>query len=185
MGHWPFWYHQRIAGYERAMQEAGLQPLQPVSIPPQQPLLTTQKLSLQASLRPDLVDLSCEDESREDEEIFRHDVKSGAGHLFQSLHGDNSADALMMVTDRNVFLAAAICRLLGKEPGQDILITGYDNYFSDCEELALEPFYPSATIDKNNRLIGETMAQLLFERIEGVSPTEPQKRTVAPTLVVP
>lgn len=194
---WPFWYQQRFAGYERAMKEAGLEVLKSVYIPDEQSLSASKNIAFQADLRSNTSGvshstvsrlasfLSAVEVSREDETIFRRDVKTCAGHLWEFLSGPDAVDALMMVTDRNVYLGAAICRMMGKDPNSDVLITGYDNYFGDCEEKLLEPFTPAATVDKNNQLIGATMAQLLFDRIEHRLDTGPQTRFIAPSLIVP
>lgn len=180
----PFWYEQRYVGYKRACEEAGLTVLPPTPLPDVQQLSASRKIGRQASLRP-APEAFAETQNQSDEEIFRHDVKTCAGHLFEHLHGENAVDALMMVTDRNVFLGAAICRMLRLDPTSDVLITGYDNYFADCEERLLEPFTPLATIDKNNQQIGAAMAQMLFDRIEDRLENGPQTRFVAPSLVVP
>ncbi len=176
----PYWYHQRFAGYERAMREAGLETLPAAQTPVMHDLSHTRRVNAQAALKP--VETAVNAEA--DEEIFRRDVKSSVGHFIEHLTGSQPVDALMMVTDRNVYLAAAVCRMLGKDPNSDVLVTGYDNYFLDCEERELEPFTPLATVDKNNGALGAAMAQLLLERTEGQLPSQPQIRCVSPTLIV-
>lgn len=179
-GETSYWYRQRFAGYERAMREAELEILPAVKSPVLHELSQTHRVGVQAALKPAKPAVNAES----DKQLFRRDVKNSAGHFIEYLTGSNPVDALMMVTDRNVYLAAAVCRMLGKDPNSDVLVTGYDNYFLDCEERALEPFTPLATVDKNNGALGAAMAHLLLERTEGQLPSPSQIRCVSPTLVV-
>jgi DNA-binding LacI/PurR family transcriptional regulator len=108
-----------------------------------------------------------------------------AGHLAPYLTGDESIDALIAVTDGEVYVLAAACRLLGKEPNKDVLLVGYDHYWEDAAEREMESVVPVATIDKRNPELGAALVQLLSERIESQSPhNAPHCRTLAPHLVV-
>ncbi len=175
------WLSQRQAGYERAMREAGLQAESAFLIPYVEPVLST-RLSSEGEISGFQ---SQAEVLAEDRRIFESQVRSLAGHFVEAMSGENPVEAMLATTDRNTFTLAAICRLFGKDPDRDVSIAGYDNYFAECEEQAIAPFIPFATIDKNNRALGATLAQLLFERIEGRLEASPQTRCVAPKLIVP
>lgn len=74
-----YWFAARLAGYERAMTEAGLQPLSPVIVPPMTLLADAGKTQ------------------------FENSVRYLGGHLIEHLTGAGRADALMCGTDRDVF----------------------------------------------------------------------------------
>jgi len=82
-----------------------------------------------------------------------------------------------------VFTVAAACRLMKKEPGRDVLVVGYDNYWEACVERRWEDFTPSATVDKRNHDLGAEMVKLMFERSEGRLPREPQLRVLEPRVI--
>lgn len=69
-------------------------------------------------------------------------------------------------------------------PNGDVDIVGYDNYWAECEERAVESAFPLATVDKCNPELGGELVHLLMERIEGQLPDEAQCRMVTPRLVV-
>ncbi len=153
------WRRRRRAGYERAMAEAGLEPLPAIPMPafPQ--------------------------------ETWKRDRFNGAarviaGHLAEHLTAAEPVDALMLASDREVFGVAAACRLFGKKPNDDVLLVGYDNYWEDCEERKLESAGPLATADKCNAVIGEEMVALLMDRIDGKLPDAPQTRVIPPEVMI-
>lgn len=154
-----YWNQQRTAGYERAMREAGLEPLAPVQMPPFP--VTNGDIS-----------------------IFQEGTRATVGYLVEHLVGPEPVDALMVSTDNDYFGVAAACRLCGKEPQQEVLIAGYDNYWVDDEKRAYEPTVPVATIDKRNKEMGTALVQLLADRVEGRLPEGPQRRLVKPALRV-
>ena len=173
----PTWFLKRMQGYRRALDEAGLQPLEPVSLPHQRLRGAPTPYWSRSFGLPDGEVLS-------EEEVFRQDAKLSVGHLLEHLTGPQKADALMVATDRNLFVVAAMCRMLGIDPNSDVLVTGYDNYFADCEERLIEPFTPLATVDKHNLEIGASLSRLLMQRIGGELPGEPQVHFVAPTVIM-
>jgi len=155
-----YWVENRLAGYQRAMKEAGLDLLPPLLIP--------QVL-----------------ESEEKEQVFRDGAHQLAGFLVPWLTGTNPVDGLMVVSDRETYTAAAACRLFGRIPHEDIGLVGYDNYWTDClAEQQFEPTGPQATVDKQNKAMGEEMVKLLLARIDGNLPQPPQCVTVKSQLVV-
>lgn len=157
-----YWLARRRAGYERAMREAGLDPLPPCGMPP---------FPEQGYSSPD--DFA---------DLGRH----VAGYLLEALNTPTPADALMLSTDGHFFATAAACRRLGKEPGREVLITGYDNYWQDSPERAAlpEPYIaPAATVDKQNMLIGRELVALLRRRVAGELPEKPQVRFIEPKIV--
>ncbi len=158
-----YWLNSRRAGYERAMNEAGLTPLPTVKIAPTVDLAG--KMPVEAR------------------ESFNACVRTTAGHLVEALTAAELPDALLVTTDHDHFYVAAACRLFGRKPGQDILIGGYDNYFEDSIERQFEPSLPFLTVDKLNEEAGEAMVRLLLDRVEGRLPAQPQLRMLPPKLV--
>lgn len=166
------WFDQRYAGYQRALQEASLEVLPVVPLPFQRSLSGASNAATSPGVpNPD------------DVAAFDHNVKSSVGYFLEHLTGPNRADAIMMINDQSVFMMAAVCRMLGLDPNSDVLIAGYDNFFSECEERLIAPFTPFATVDKNNVQIGAALSRLLRERINDQLPPNPQCRCIAPTLV--
>ena len=161
---WPqlsrgYWFPMREMGTRRAIAEAGLEFFDPVLVP-----------------RPHETDT--------EREGFAARSRIYAGFLAEYLVGRHyPCDALMVASDGDVHAVAAACRLLGKEPGTDVAIVGYDNYWADATDRDYEPSVPLATVDKQNAKIGQTLAQLLFERIENKA-AAPRLITIVPELVV-
>jgi DNA-binding LacI/PurR family transcriptional regulator len=87
-------------------------------------------------------------------------------------------------SDREVFITAAACRLFGVEPGRDLVIVGYDNYWRRCMERQYEPYIPAATVDKHNEKMGGELVRLLLDRVADRLPPEPQTRVIPPQLVI-
>lgn len=162
------WQMQRDAGYERAMREAGLDPW-PLAHFPAQPSIHghgEHGLTTDAQTR------------------FATTIRIIAGHLIEHFaHGPTAPDAIVAVTDVDARLIAAALRLLGKTPQQDVLVTGYDNTWEDDPERLFESTPPAATVDKNNHLVGEALANLLIARVAGELDPAPQRRLVPPRLM--
>ena len=175
------WVAQRHLGYERAMREAGSTALPPLSLPPIQLLRSAQLAA--SDHYPDARERA--QILAQDRQIFETQTRNLAGYLVESLNGDDALDGLLATTDRDTFALAAACQLFGKQPNRDIDIAGYDNYFADCEERALTPFLPVATIDKNNRALGAAMVQLLLDRAQDRLENAPQACVIEPRLVIP
>lgn len=154
------WAQQRRQGYERALQEAGLEPLPNIAMP-KSPAIPGNA------------------------EEFSDSVRFLAGYFAEHLSGSSSADALMMISDSYVEMATAACRLFGKTPHQDIDVVGYDNTWNVLAEFHTQAEPPSATMDKRNLEIGLAMVELLLQRIEKKLPAPPQRRVIAPQLIVP
>jgi DNA-binding LacI/PurR family transcriptional regulator len=162
-----YWFAHRLAGYERAMREAGLEP--------RKPILTVAVPKLEYVMQ----------HGQEPSEVFAGTARHVAGYLIEHFASPASApDAFVCGSDRDTFALAAACRLFGKVPGRDVLIAGYDNYFDHCGERRFEPQVPAATMDKQNDLMGREMVRLLLDRAGGKLPPGPQLRAVPPRLVV-
>lgn len=174
------WLAQRQAGYERAMHEAGLTSEPALLIPATASLLSMNVVALNGVEVGDVEPAILE----EDRRTFEEQVRSLAGYFVEPMTGSNPVDGLLATTDRETFTLAAICRLYGKDPNTDVLIAGYDNYFADCEEQAIAPFVPIATVDKNNRALGAAMVQLLLDRVGGRFEDAPQTCIIEPRLVI-
>lgn len=156
-----YWAVLRRTGYERACAAAGVVPL---------PTLTTP---------PNALGFVGDDPDR-----FTAAARFLAGCLLDVLRGPNAPDALLAPSDGLCPMLASACRLHGVEPGRDIAIVGYDNYWHDCTERRLEPFAPAATVDKRNADCGRALVELLLERVSGRLPDAPQRRVVKPELVI-
>lgn len=152
------WVAKRLLGYARAMEEAGLEPMSALISP---------ELSTES--------VPCE--------VFKQRSRQCAVSLFEAMMGLSPCDALLTVSDSPLFYYAAACRLLGKEPGRDILLAGYDNYWHEAPERQWESALPDVTVDKHNVQIGKELVKLLTERINGLCPPVPQIRLVSPSLV--
>ena len=151
------WLAARDEGHARAMREAGLEPVAPIRF----------------SVR----------EADGARHVFEEDNRVMAGFLLEHARADPPLDAAMVVSDRVIFNVAAACRLMKMEPGRDVSIVGYDNYWESCAERAWEPHTPAATVDKRNRDLGAEMVQLMFARSEGRLPPAPQLRLLEPRVI--
>jgi DNA-binding LacI/PurR family transcriptional regulator len=155
-----YWASQRQKGYARAMTEAGLEPLEPVRMP----------------MFP-----ACHG----NEERFQDAVRTTAGHMVEYLVGPKAVDALLLTTDNDYYGVAAACRLFGREPQRDIWLAGYDNNPAfETGNSQFEQTRPIATVDKRNEAMGAELVNLLLERAACELPAEPQRRVVAPSLIV-
>lgn len=131
------WKEQRLAGYRRAMVEAGLEPLPPLDIP--------------APARDDL-----DTEARARAQMgFLHDHCSGAAPI----------DGLLALTDAYLPSLARACSLLGRDPEADLDLAGYDNYFARSEPVIASGVRPVATVDKRTFTIGIELARVLRRRL--------------------
>ncbi len=157
-----YWLRMRNSGYERAMKDAGLEPLPPVTI-----------------------DIWTEDDFTQQLYLYERNVRITGGRLIEYLAGDDRVEAIIALNDGYAYAAAAACRLFGLHPNRDIMIVGYDNFWRGSTERKWDDFVPAATVDKHNPRLGQEMVRLLMDRIEGRLPTEPQLRLIKPDLVIP
>ncbi len=152
-----YWFRARNSGYEDAMREAGL-PLLPSVTLPERP----------ADAHADVVRLC-------------------AGFLVEALRDPAPVDALMLVSDVHAPLAAAACRLFGKEPNRDVDIVGYDNRWSDMGDDLRQicPSFrgPVATVDKCDYEVGQELTRLLLKRVAGELPPDRQRLLCKPELI--
>ena len=162
---WPFtwvkpWVTSRRRGYEQAMREAGLEPLEPIQ------------------------GAQCAYPALDEALEFRSRVESTAGALVPFLLGDKPTDAIMAVNDGIAVQSIAAIRLLGKIPNVDVEVVGYDDFWEESPDRRFELVGPLATVDKNNVECGRRLVSLLVERNQNKLPMEPQIRSVKPTLRV-
>jgi len=150
-----YWFVERRRGYDRAMQEAGLEPLPILDIPRFTP------------------------ENGKDPSGNEFAGRVFAGYLLEWLSGE-AVDALLLSDDNSIPPAARACEILGRLPGRDMLLAGYDNLWSEVEGAVA----PSVTIDKRNLDTGKELVRLLLDRVEGRLPNEPQLRLIEPKLVL-
>jgi len=157
-----YWQKAKRRGYVRAMQEAGLDVLPEIY----------ESLMVKIS------------EDQNQKKIF--DVKTSVytGFIAERVLSANHPDAIIVQADELIFRVASACRRLGKDPYKDILIVGYDNYWEEYPDRIFEDYKPVATVDKLNWEIGEKMAELLYNRIDGKLPPEPQIIKIPSKLII-
>jgi DNA-binding LacI/PurR family transcriptional regulator len=152
-----YWVRHRLEGYRTAMNEAGLEPLPP---------------SMQGPVT----------SGGDDAQQFEIGVMQMLGYLvnYQRQHG--GFDAVMCASDGQVPHVSSALRKLGLKPQDDVLITGYDNFWEDMAERQWEDTPPLATADKENMAIGRQLVKLLTSGRQG---GDPQVVYVQPRLVQP
>jgi DNA-binding LacI/PurR family transcriptional regulator len=90
----------------------------------------------------------------------------------------------LVASDGEVRAVAAALRLLGLTPQHDILLVGYDGYWSsDSDESPFEAVTPLATVDKDNHRIGIELVRLLDARIAGRLPAAAQRILLPPRVI--
>ena len=149
-----FWGQERIAGYEEAMREAGLEPA-PCKV------FGTSLLGLH--------------QISENFQVFKSLAVAALVALKRDFGGE-WPDALLCLNDDWTWSAQCAIQELGLVPNRDILVAGYDNM---VRKPNFEPFEippPIVTIDKHNELASEGLASLLLARMAGTLPPEPQVR---------
>ena len=156
---YPAWLHCRDQGYLAAATAAGLTPIDPVMLPLVEGLV--------------------------DADGFMHAARIFAGYLAPHIVGPNPVDALMAISDGIVPYLAAALRILGKTPGVDLPLTGFDHYWADIRELRWEATPPVATVDKQNSHLGSDMVRILDGLIDGSIERAPREHLIAPKLITP
>ncbi len=153
-----YWFTRRRTGYERALREAHIEPLPDLIVPP----------------------FIAPHGKREE---FENSVRRLASFFIEPFSDSSPVDGLLMATDVDAIAAAAACRLFGKKPNHDVLIAGYDNFWQACGERQFEPCAPLVTIDKCDAATGQSLVQLLLDRVAARLPHEPQSRLTLPQLI--
>ena len=148
-----FWERERIAGYEEAMREAGLE-AHPATI-----------FGLPA--------VKCERQ----EEAFRVESALAMASI-AALKRECGVwpEALMCLNDDWARPALAAIHDLGLVPNQDIMVAGYDNIVRNNGPDSNFPFHPVVTVDKHNERSAEDLAALVIARMDGNLPPETQAR---------
>ena len=155
-----YWRIARDRAYEDAIRRAGLECLPPLLLQGYQ----------RRSLSPN-------------EANFRGRARLMAGYLLEHLSGDAKIDAILLPTDLDVHPAAAACRLLGKRPGEEVEIVGFDNLWQNCWEREFEDYVPPVTVEKHDGRTGSAMVDLLTRRIAGQLAEAPQRVLVETELI--
>ncbi len=153
-----YWAAARRKGYERAMSEAGLEPLPDILIDERMPATLDSAAA------------------------FEKYARRIAGCLVPHLHDPHRAQAFVLDTDLQAFYVAAALRMFKLEPGRDVLLGGYDNYWTTCPLRQWEPVGPDVTVDKRENQMGQAMVQVLLDRLEGMG-NGPRKTLVRPELI--
>ena len=156
----PLWLKARLKGYRKAMAEMDLEVMPELSCP----------------------SMPCEMETKEE---YDTSVRIAAGHLLEHLKGTNRIDAIMAISDKFCFPLTTACReLFDLDVTKDVLITGYDNYWSDSHLKRWESTPPFATLDKHNFDLGGELIKILSGRINGEITGKAIHRLVKPELII-
>lgn len=153
------WFQQRDLGFRDGIAEAGLEELPPLAY-----IAPVDHPQAQAG--------------------YEFNTHALVGYLLKHLGGDNPVDAIMVPSDGLLFSVASACRILGREPGRDIDIVGYDNYWQDCTDRRWESYIPPATVDKRNIEVGKALVAMLMERSSGQLPATPKHLLIPPELIL-
>lgn len=159
-----YWVAARYRGYSAAMQAAGLTP---------EPL-------------PENCYWGCNYDAEDawQESRFHEEVRLAAGYLLDYFRpGAPAPDALLAKTDWDVPILAAALRLLGRTPGKDVVIAGYDNKIVFNGWSRLENYTPPLTVDKRNNEIGRRMTARLLTHIDSPESWKPENILVTPELI--
>lgn len=159
-----YWLTARDEGFERAMCEAGLEPGRPL---------------LAKCVTPPV-----DQEDPSAAEVFELRARQYAGFLADVALPEPLPDVLIAMNDVSMLLIARALRILGRTPGQEISVVGYDSFWPHCKDRRFEPYIPLATVDKQNGLIGRQTAEVVLARIQKKLPPQPQRILVKPELVV-
>ena len=160
----PYWLKARDRGFERAMREEEMDADEPLWV-----------TCLTAAV---------DQEDPRAGEVFELRARQYAGFLADVVLRDPSPQVLMVMNDVSMLLAARAVRILGRTPGRDIALVGYDNFWPQSKDRRFEPYMPLATVDKHNDVIGQRLAKLLLARLAGKLPPEAQVVMVEPSLIV-
>jgi hypothetical protein len=136
----PSWMQQRIDGMASACAAAGLPPL--------------------AIVRPPLTN-----RPGDNQEMMTAAVRLYVGHLAEHLLCEHPLDGLAMLTDLQVFICAAACRILHREPGRDVTLAGYDQYWRSCPERRLVDIEPAFSISHGD----DGIVTAILDHIDGSS----------------
>ncbi len=134
--HYPAWLLDRERGFALAHGAAGLTPPPPCEMLP----------------------LSGLDGHRRG---FAAAVYHCMGWLTVALRGPQPIDGILCTSDGEAFAISAALRALGRVPGQDILIAGYDAYWTDPIERTWEPHPMQVTVDRCLPQSGARLAELV------------------------
>lgn len=155
------WHKERQSGYEEAAQEFGIEL---IAFPGLRP--TIDHVGSQASF------IAC---SRVIAQRMAPYFKTAA-----------AAEAIVVDSDSSVPFFQRALREIGITPGEKIPVIGYDNYYFQNITFRWEPTPPAATIDKNDRLIGERCVDLIERRILAEEELSvPFHEVISPRLVLP
>ena len=156
-----YWLKDRNAGYNRALAELGGTVL---------PALYLMDVTMEAP-----------GDHAKDMEVR---TRLRLGYLAPLLRTVGLIDAIMVENDANVAPVNGVLRLMGLEPGRDVLVVGYDNFWSQHWSQAFDSVGPAATVDKRNRDAGQELVRLLLDRVQGRLPAQAQVRRISPELII-
>lgn len=119
-----------------------------------------------------------------EKKAFNEQTRLLAGTFLELISEGFIFDAILTDSDQHIFPVAAALKLMGKIPGKDIPVTGYDNFWPICKEREWIDFTPTATISKQNNLLGKAMVDLLLERRNTQPSGKPTRTIITPEIII-
>ncbi len=154
------WFAARHRGYDRAIAEAGLEPLDPLHMEDGTTLSGNQR-------------------------EFEHSVHLISGLLTEHMVCNEPVDAIMTTSDGDCFPVISACKRFRRIPHRDIDVVGYDNYWMDSFSRNYEPTPPLATVDKHNFELGKALVDLVLARARKELPAKAEHRLIRPEIILP
>lgn len=153
LGDPPAWLQARRRGYQRAIDEAGLEALPDLATP-----------DLPGELEP------------------LAQARSYVGFLIEHVGDRARPDALLAINDHFAVILAAAFRLMGIDPVEGIRLCGYDGNAATVHFAGLDAFTPWASVDRDMYGCGRALARVIRERLRSPQ-AEPQRVCVPPRLL--
>lgn len=116
-------------------------------------------------------------------QVLEDRAKGCAGFVMPHERQAEPADELIALTDGDCIPVMQALTALGSEPGRDIDVAGYDDYWRRAGERRWCPYRPCATVAKDNFGIGRRLADTLLERLGGAIESPSVRLLHAPRIV--
>lgn len=153
LGEQPSWLQARRRGYQRAMDEAGVEILPDLGIP---------------DLPGDLEPLA--------------QARSYVGFLIEHFRDQPRPDALLAINDHFAVILSAALRLMGIDPVAGLRLCGYDGNAAAIHPAGLDPFIPWASVDRDMYGCGRALIRVIRERLRDPK-AAPQRVCIPPCLL--
>lgn len=158
-GERPYWLRMRDEGYEAAHREAGVEMV---------PVLCC----------PNAVDFLAAGVPKAD--LLEAYARWYAGHLAEQVLEAGGLLAVVAVSDAWVAPIWRACQMLGRQPGEDVLVCGFDRFWRTTWGEEGKRFPPAFTVDTCPDRVGRRMVRIL---LEDAAEDRPVRCLVAPELI--